>query len=66
MGLLKPDSVGQCGQRWPQVSAAVLATRGPLVEVWTRAGLMTYDVLTFMRVASRNVCIAGVTLSPDG
>jgi hypothetical protein len=26
---------------------------------------MTYYVLTFMRVASRNVCIAGVTISPD-
>jgi len=36
------------------------------VEVWTRAGLMTYYVLTFMRAASRNICIAGVTLSPDG
>jgi transposase InsO family protein len=35
------------------------------VEVWTQAGLMTYYVLTCMRVASRNVCIAGVTLSPD-
>jgi putative transposase len=35
------------------------------VEVWTKAGLMTYYVLTFMRVASRNVCIAGVTMSPD-
>ena len=34
-------------------------------EVWTSAGLMTYYVLTFMRVASRNVCIAGITISPD-
>src|SRR6266571_595376 len=28
-------------------------------------GLMTYYVLTFMRVASRRVCIAGITTSPD-
>jgi putative transposase len=35
------------------------------VEVWTKAGLMTYYVLTFMRVASRNVYIAGITISPD-
>ena len=34
-------------------------------EVWTAGGLMTYYVLTFMRVASRKVCIAGVTTSPD-
>jgi putative transposase len=35
------------------------------VEVWTMAGLMTYYVLTFMRVASRQVCIVGITASPD-
>jgi transposase InsO family protein len=35
-------------------------------EVWTSGGLMTYYVLSFMRVASRKVCIAGMTLSPDG
>jgi transposase InsO family protein len=34
-------------------------------EVWTSGGLMTYYVLTFMRVASRQVCIAGITTSPD-
>ena len=34
-------------------------------EVWTVGGLMTYYVLTFMRVASRKVCIAGTTTSPD-
>jgi putative transposase len=34
-------------------------------EVWTAGGLMTYYVLTFMRVASRKVCIAGMTTSPD-
>ena len=35
------------------------------VEVWTKTGLLTYYVLTFMRVASQKVCIAGVTHSPD-
>jgi putative transposase len=35
------------------------------VEVWTAGGLMSYYVLTFMRVASRKVCIAGITTSPD-
>ena len=34
-------------------------------EVWTAGGLMMYYVLTFMRVASRQVCIAGITASPD-
>jgi transposase InsO family protein len=34
-------------------------------EVWTAAGLTTYYVLTCMRVASRGVCIAGITTSPD-
>ena len=35
------------------------------VEVWTLGGLTTYYVLVFMRVASRKVCIAGITTSPD-
>jgi putative transposase len=34
-------------------------------EVWTAGGLTTDYVLTFMRVASRKVCIAGMTTSPD-
>ena len=34
-------------------------------EVWTAAGLMTYYVMTFMRVASREVCLGGITTSPD-
>jgi putative transposase len=34
-------------------------------EVWTSAGLITYYFLIFMRVASRRVCIAGITTSPD-
>ena len=34
-------------------------------EVWTAGGLTTYYVLTCMRLASRSVCIAGITTSPD-
>jgi putative transposase len=34
-------------------------------EVWTAAGLSNYYVLTCMRVASRQVGIAGITTSPD-
>ena len=34
-------------------------------EVWTAGGLMTYYVLMCMRVATRSVCIAGITPSPD-
>jgi len=33
-------------------------------EVWTVGGLVTYYVLAFMRVASREVWIAGITTSP--
>ena len=35
-------------------------------EVWTAGGLMTYYVLVFMRIAPRQVTIAGITLAPDG
>lgn len=34
-------------------------------EVWTTAGLTTYYALTFMRLASRQVCIGGITISPN-
>jgi len=34
-------------------------------KVWTSAGLFTHYVLVFMRVASRQVCVAGMTTSPD-
>ena len=34
-------------------------------EVWTAGGLMTYYVLTCMRVVTRSVRIAGITPSPD-
>jgi hypothetical protein len=35
------------------------------VEVWTASGLMTFYVLSCMRVASRQICIAGITTSPN-
>jgi putative transposase len=34
-------------------------------EAWTGRGLMTYYMLTFVRVATRQVFLAGVTTSPD-
>lgn len=34
-------------------------------EVWTVGGLTTYHVLTCMRLATRRVCIVGITTSPD-
>ena len=34
-------------------------------EVWTTSGLMNYYVLVFMRIAPRQVCIAGFTPWPD-
>ena len=35
------------------------------VEVWTAGGLMTFYVLSCMRVASRQIGIAGITTSPN-
>jgi len=34
-------------------------------EVWTARGLMSFHMLSCMRVASRQVCIVGITTSPD-
>jgi putative transposase len=34
------------------------------IEVWTKYGLATYYLLFAMRLASRRVCFAGLTLSP--
>lgn len=34
-------------------------------EVWTAGGLRTYYVLTCMRLATRSMCIVGITISPN-
>ena len=42
-----------------------MATDFFTTEVWTAAGLVTYDVLFFIHLASRKVHIAGLTPHPD-
>ena len=36
------------------------------VEVWTMRGLVTYYVLFTIHLATRRVCVAGITTSPNG
>jgi putative transposase len=43
----------------------LVATDFFTAEVWTTAGLVTYYVLFFIHLASRKVCVAGVTPHPD-
>jgi hypothetical protein len=43
----------------------LVATDFFTAEVWTTAGLVTYYVLFFIRLASRKVYVAGMTPSPD-
>jgi putative transposase len=43
----------------------LVATDFFTAEVWTKAGLVTYDVLFFLHLASRTVPVAGMTLHPD-
>ena len=35
------------------------------IEVWTMAGLVTYDVLCFIHLSSRKIHVVGVTMHPD-
>src|SRR5215475_3442280 len=43
----------------------LVATDFFTAEVWTLGGLVTYDVLFFMHLGSRQVHLAGVTLHPN-
>ena len=45
--------------------AVLVATDFFTVEVLTRRGLMTYDVLFFIHLESRRIGLAGVTRHPD-
>jgi putative transposase len=45
---------------WEVLAAVDFTT----VEVWTKNGLATYYLLFTMRLATRRVCFAGLTLSP--
>lgn len=47
---------------WDSMAATDLFT----VEVWSRLGLIRYYVLFFMKLSSRRVHIAGITLQPHG
>src|SRR5438128_1923072 len=46
---------------WKALAASDFFT----VEVWSWSGLVTYYVLFVMEVATRRVCIAGITKHPD-
>jgi putative transposase len=72
--ILKRHGLGPAPERektttWPEFIRSHLAVLAAVdfftTEVWTAAGLTAYYVLTLMRVASRQVCIAGITTSPD-
>ena len=47
---------------WDVLAAVDFTT----VEVWTKGGLVTYYLLFVMQIATRRVCFAGCTLSPNG
>jgi putative transposase len=47
---------------WESIAAIDFTT----VEVWTRNGLITFYILVAMRLSTRRVEIAGVTVNPDG
>ena len=47
---------------WDVLAAVDFTT----VEVWTKGGLVTYYLLFAIEVATRRVCFAGCTLSPNG
>jgi putative transposase len=55
---------------WPEFIRSHLETLAAVdfftAEVWTAGGLTTYYVLVFMRIGSRQINIAGITLAPEG
>jgi transposase InsO family protein len=57
------------GMRWKDFIQSPLEVLAAVdfftAEVWTAGGLMTSYVLVFMRVGSRRICVAGLTLVPD-
>jgi putative transposase len=57
------------GMRWKDFIRSHLEVLAAVdfftAEVWTAGGLMTYYVLVFMRIAPRQVCLAGFTPWPD-
>jgi putative transposase len=66
---LTPAPERQKKTHWKDIIRSHLGTLAAVdfftAEVWIASGLMTYYVLVFMRIASRQVCIAGFTSSPD-
>ena len=42
-----------------------MATDFFTTEAWTRYGLVTYDVLLFIHLGTREVHVAGITTHPD-
>jgi transposase InsO family protein len=64
-----PASERGKGMRWKDFIQSHLEVLAAVdfftAEVWTAGGLMTYYVLVFMRVGSRRICVAGLTLVPD-
>lgn len=69
---LAPAPAPERGKRmpWKEFIRSHLETLAAVdfftAEVWTAGGLTTYYVLVFMRIAPRQVSIAGITLAPDG
>lgn len=47
---------------WEVLAAADFLT----IEVWTPRGLVTYYLLFTIRLATRRVCVAGITANPNG
>jgi putative transposase len=66
---IPPASERKRTTTWPEFIHAhmdvLVATDFFTTEVWTWCGLVTYDVLFFIRIGTREVHVAGVTPHPD-